>query len=62
MAKYNLEMKLKVINDYKQGKNSMSGLSRKYNIGVKIISGWIRMYEKNGIVALKRPRKKRVFY
>ncbi len=61
MAKYNLEMKLKLINEYKQCKNSMRGLARKYNINIQIISAWIKMYEKNGIVALKRSRKKREY-
>ncbi len=61
MAKYSLEMKLKLINEYKEGENSMAGLSRKYNIECRIISNWIKLYDRSGIGALKSSRKKQKY-
>lgn len=61
MAKYSLEKKLKLINEYKEGKDSMRGLSRKYNIECRMISNWIKLYDRSGIGALKRSRKKRKY-
>ncbi len=61
MAKYSLEKKLKLINEYKEGKDSMRGLSRKYKINVGMLSRWISTYDSRGIDALKRSRKKRKY-
>ncbi len=38
MAKYNLEMKLKLINEYKQGKNSMRGLATTEKEAIELAS------------------------
>lgn len=57
MAKYSLEFKLKLINEYKEGKGSINTIAKKYNIVHSILLTWIKLYDGNGINALKRSRK-----
>ncbi len=57
MVKYSLEMKLKLINEYKEGENSISCIAKKCKINVAMLSRWISAYDSRGIAALKRSRK-----
>lgn len=47
--KYSADFKIKVINDYLEGKNDLSNLSEIYHIkNLNTIKNWLKIYEENG--------------
>lgn len=55
MAKYSLEFKLKVVNEYINGLGGTTYLSDKYNIPAhSVIQDWIDQFKQDGIEGLKR--------
>ena len=62
MAKYSFEFKIKVVNEYLQGKLGYMLLSKKYHIpSEKIIREWVAVYRENGSPALQRSRQKKTY-
>ena len=62
MAKYSFEFKIKVVNEYLQGKLGYMLLSKKYHIpSEKIIREWVAVYRENGSPALQRSRQKKIY-
>ena len=58
MAKYSLELKLKVVGEYLSGTISIKSLAKKYSIkSTAQIRRWIHAYQVLGVDGLKRPRK-----
>lgn len=59
MAKYNFELKMKVVNDYLTGRYSLADVSRKYNIpDHKTVLKWVNAYNHLGEAGLYRSRKR----
>ena len=59
MAKYSLELKLKIVQDYLKGSGGYGYLAVKYGINDKgQVKKWINAYEKLGVDGLKRSRKR----
>lgn len=61
MAKYSLEFKIKLIEEYKKGKNSITNIAKTNNITYSIFHEWINLYDKKGIEGLKRSRNKTTY-
>ncbi len=58
MAKYSFEFKLKVVQEYLDGKGGYKVLSKQYNIpDSKSLKTWVRVYEAFGDKGLKRTRQ-----
>ena len=53
MAKHSLELKMKIVTEYLEGKSSLMTLSQKYNIGDSQISKWVNNYRNFGLNGLK---------
>ena len=53
MIKYSNEFKIKLVSEYFTRQNSMSGLSKKYNIPFEMIRKWIHQAQENGLDSLK---------
>lgn len=64
MAKYSFEFKMKVVQDYLQGKGGSGYLSKKYSIGNgdnKQVLKWIKTYQTFGSDGLMRSRKNKTY-
>lgn len=59
MTKYSNEFKIKLVSEYFTHQNSMSGLSKEYNVSSHVIQTWIHQAEENGLESLKIKHKKR---
>ena len=60
MAKYNYEFKLKVVQEYLNGKGSYDYLSKKHNIPASVrLKEWVATYKEYGKEGLKRSRRKK---
>ena len=60
MAKYNYEFKLKVVQEYLNGKGSYDYLSKKHNIPASVrLKEWVATYKEYGKEWLKRSRRKK---
>ena len=58
MAKYSLELKLMIVQDYLKGSGGYGFLADKYGIADKWqVKRWIKAYEKLGVDGLKRSRQ-----
>lgn len=56
--KYSNDFKLKVVQEYLQGKGSYKSLTKKYNISdIKVIRTWVNQYKEFGKAGLFRARK-----
>ncbi|MDD3924852.1 MAG: transposase [Erysipelotrichaceae bacterium] len=63
MAKYSLEFKLKVVNEYINGLGGTTYLSDKYNIPAhSVIQDWIDQFKQDGIEGLKREISKTKYF
>ena len=61
MAKYSLELKLMIVQDYQRGYGGYGYLAEKYGIADKWqVKRWIKAYEKLGADGLKRSRQQTV--
>lgn len=59
MKKYSIELKKKVIKEYKETETSLNELARKYDIkSPKSIREWIRKYKLYGINEIESPKAK----
>lgn len=56
MTKYDLELKITIVNEYLSGTISYPYLAKKYRIRVSDIQDWVMIYKTNGIEGLK-PKK-----
>ena len=62
MAKYSLELKLMIVQDYQKGVGGYGYLADKYGIADKWqVKKWIKAYEKLGTDGLKRSRQKKKY-
>ena len=61
MAKYNYELKKKIVEEYLSGKTSYSVLGDKYQIDESRIKNWVNNYKHFGDEGLMRSRKKRAY-
>ena len=62
MAKYSLELKLMIVQDYQKGVGGYGYLADKYGIADKWqVKKWIKAYEKFGTDGLKRSRQKKKY-
>ncbi|WP_027937859.1 helix-turn-helix domain-containing protein, partial [Anaeroarcus burkinensis] len=62
MAKYSFEFKLKVVQEYLNGKGGYVFLSKKYNIpAIKDIQKWVAIYNRLGEDGLLRSRKNQTY-
>ena len=61
MAKYNYEFKLKVVQEYLNGQESMQSLERKYGVHHSDIQKWINNYNRFGEDSLRRSRQKQTY-
>ena len=60
MKKYSIELKKKVIKEYKETETSLNELARKYGIkSPKSIREWIRKYKLYGINEIESPKAKK---
>ena len=53
MSKYRFELKLEIINRYKEGLGPV-GLSKEFNVNKDTIKKWIRQYKIHGEEGLKK--------
>ncbi|WP_423363347.1 transposase [Mycoplasma sp. P36-A1] len=53
MAKYSLEFKMKLINEYKSGRKSITSVAKSNNIDRSMLRKWIRHFEGKGVDSLK---------
>lgn len=56
-----VEEKVSLIRRYKAGEISLTGASREGQVDIKVMQGWIRQYEAEGISAFLPSRKNRVY-
>lgn len=61
MSKYSFEFKVKIVSEYLDNRNSISGLSRKYKVDLSILRRWIHQAEQNGIACLQVKHSKRFY-
>ena len=61
MAKYNYELKKKIVEEYLSGKTSYSVLGDKYQIDESRIKNWVNNYKHFGDEGLMRSRNKRAY-
>ena len=61
MAKYNYELKKKIVEEYLTGKTSYSVLEGEYQIDASEIKRWVNNYKHFGEKGLMRSRKKRAY-
>lgn len=62
MSKYSYELKIKVVNEYLNGENSMTSLAKKYSISSKsIVFNWINTYEQYGFEGLRHKTSKQIY-
>ncbi|MDT2850231.1 transposase, partial [Vagococcus carniphilus] len=58
MAKYNFELKIKIIKEYLDGEGGYNYLAKKYGVKSKTqIENWVRVYKEFGEEGLLRKRK-----
>jgi len=53
MKKYSFEFKMKIVNEYLDGKGSQNSIARKYNVDDGSVNKWIRYYKVHGESILK---------
>lgn len=58
LAKYNLEFKLKVVNEYIDGLGGYTAIGKRYGINRSIVRTWYKAYNSLGIQGLERKSKK----
>ena len=58
MTKYSNEFKIKIVSEYFNHQNSMTGLSKEYNVSFNMIRTWIHQAKENGLDSLKVKHKK----
>lgn len=56
MAKYNLEFKLKVVNEYIDGLGGYTAIGKRHGINRSIVRTWYKAYNALGIEGLERKR------
>lgn len=56
MAKYSLEFKMKLVNEYNEGSAGRNTIARKYNVYPSVLYNWINKYKHHGIEGLKKSR------
>lgn len=62
MAKYDFELKLKIVKEYQDGKGGYGYLTNKFGICDKgVVKRWIEAYQKFGADGLMRSRKKETY-
>ena len=61
MAKYNYELKKKIVEEYLSGKTSYSVLGDKYQIDESLVKNWVNNYKHFGDEGLMRSRNKRAY-
>ena len=61
MAKYNYELKKKIVEEYLCGKTSYQALAMKYQIDESLIRRWVNNYKRFGDEAFMRSRNKRAY-
>ena len=61
MTKYSNEFKIQVVSEFFDHKNSMNGLSKKYNIPLSMIFKWTHQAKENGLESLKVKHKKTTY-
>ncbi|MBB5888755.1 helix-turn-helix domain-containing protein [Lactovum miscens] len=58
MSKYSFDLKLKVVQDYKQGLGGYNFLAQKYNSNDMFqVRNWIKAYQSFGLDGLRRKRQ-----
>lgn len=61
MAKYNFELKIKIIKKYLDGEGGYNYLAKKYGVkNKKQIENWVRSYEEFGEEGLFRKRQNKL--
>ena len=60
-GKYQVELKIKIIQEYLTGKQSVKSLAKQYGVGVTSIKEWIVLYRHNGITALESENQNQVY-
>lgn len=62
MAKYCYELKLKIVQEYQEGKGGYGYLANKYGVCDKwLVKRWVEAYKKFGTEGLMRSRKKETY-
>jgi transposase len=60
MGRYPVELKLKAIEDWREGKMSIAEIIRKYNISPQTLNRWVAEYDSQGIDGLVRKPKNKI--
>ncbi len=60
-GKYQVDLKIKIIQEYFTGKQSVKSLANQYGVGVTSIKEWIVLYRHNGITALESENQNQVY-
>ena len=60
-GKYQVELKIKIVQEYLTGKQSVKSLAKQYGVGVTSIKEWIVLYRHNGITALESENQNQVY-
>ena len=60
-GKYQVELKIKIVQEYLTGKQSVKSLAKQYGVGVTSIKEWIVLYQHNGITALESENQNQVY-
>ena len=60
-GKYQVELKIKIVQEYLTGKQSVKSLANQYGVGVTSIKEWIVLYRHNGITALESENQNQVY-
>ncbi|QNQ80689.1 IS3 family transposase [Lactobacillus sp. PV034] len=61
MTKYSNEFKIQIVSEFFDHQNSMTGLSKKYNVPLSMVRTWIHQTEENGLDSLKVKHKKMIY-
>ena len=60
-GKYQVELKIKIVQEYLTGKQSIKSLAKQYGVGVTSIKEWIVLYRHNGITVLESENQNQVY-
>ena len=60
-GKYQVELKIKIVQEYLTGKQNVKSLAKQYGVGVTSIKEWIVLYRYNGITALESENQNHVY-
>ena len=60
-GKYQIDLKIKIVQKYLTGEQSAKSLAKQYRVGVTSIKEWIVLYRYNGITALESENQNHVY-